>query len=133
MSLRSILSLPLEITIDDPWDFGTQCGVGPFAAEGTRLLELSLGEGLILRLRTACTYNEQICEFLIATPRHAGRSFADLLGGSTLPCNLAVLRGEEEAASVPADERSLSAHISSERCACVYDDRLEMTHVRAAR
>ena len=55
------------ILISDPWDFGTECGVGPFNG---RVLARSKSV-ILIGLELAISYQRKSFRGVIATPRHA--------------------------------------------------------------
>ena len=52
MTLTSLLNRPVAVLVSDPWEFGVQCGIGPFV--GTVVGATS--ELLIVRLSEPILY-----------------------------------------------------------------------------
>lgn len=86
------MTLPLrkgrlvELFVSDPWDFGTECGCGPFLAT----IEEVRSNGLRLRLSAPLDYRGRI-SFLDAAPRYAATLDADLASGASMSANLGLL------------------------------------------
>lgn len=68
MSTTSLLNLPVNITISDPWEFGTECGPGPF--DGT--ITDATSDRLIVRLLSPVVYRGKTLKSAVARPRRAG-------------------------------------------------------------
>ena len=58
----------VHLTISDPWEFGTECGVGPFGGD---ILDAS-SEVILLRLRRPLSYQGRQLGYAVARPRHTG-------------------------------------------------------------
>ena len=56
----------VRIWVSEPWEFGTECGVGPFEA----VVEAEKDGRLFLRLVTELSFNQHEFPAAIATPRH---------------------------------------------------------------
>ena len=83
----SLVTKRLTVTISDPWEFGTECGVGPFAGriedlENTRLL---------LKLNYPICFRKVNLLSAISQLRYVNSSFDDLLLGRSLATNLVLL------------------------------------------
>jgi hypothetical protein len=63
-----VLNQAVNITVSDPWEFGTECGTGPFAGAITNLS----AEALIIQLRSPVPYRGRVFRRVLARPRHAG-------------------------------------------------------------
>jgi hypothetical protein len=97
----------VSVLVSEPWEFGTEHGVGPFTATVFQVNEGGDREqGVLLQLTAPLTYQGVQCEYLIASPRYAGEAIGSLITGQTLPCCLT--RIPEERATGP-DPFDLSA------------------------
>jgi hypothetical protein len=68
MTDNQVAEFPVLISISDPWDFGTECGVGPFSGQCH-----SLGQGeYLVKLEHSISYRDRIFQAAIVRPRHAG-------------------------------------------------------------
>jgi hypothetical protein len=69
MSTTNLLNLAVSITVSDPWEFGTECGTGPFAGTITDVAS----DWLIIRLAVPIAYrgNEAVgSKSASGLPRH---------------------------------------------------------------
>jgi len=73
-----------KVFVSEPWDFGTQCGVGPFFGE---VLEQKHGR-LLIRLRQAIVYGTKHYEAVVASYRHANISPAEVAANEQVAANL---------------------------------------------
>jgi hypothetical protein len=74
----------VHIWVSDPWEFGTDCGVGPFRATVARLDE----RALVARLDSPFEYKKKRWTTVTAVSRHEGQTPTDLLRGETMFANL---------------------------------------------
>jgi len=81
-------SFAARIWISDPWDFGTECGVGPF--EG--VIVQSEPRSLLIRLDAPIDYRSTRLVGVIAQPRHVERYFTSA-DSETIPANFMFLSG----------------------------------------
>jgi len=68
MSPSSLTNLPVALVVSDPWEFGTECGTGPFL--GT--VADASADLLVIRLASPITYRGRRLFGAIARPRHVG-------------------------------------------------------------
>jgi hypothetical protein len=87
MSPCRLLGERLALEISDPWDFGTECGTGPFYglisdADDTRLL---------VALEGPIEYAKQVYTRAMCDVRHEGVSTLDLWQRAFIPVNVLLL------------------------------------------
>jgi len=58
----------VDVFVSDPWEFGTECGSGPFTG---RVVEID-DDAYLIRLDTSLNYRGLSFKSLIAKPRHVG-------------------------------------------------------------
>ena len=75
--------------ISDPWDFGTECGVGPFFGSVTDLEP----ERVLVLLEHPIKYSNAVYMSAKAQVRHEGTSTDDLNRGGRIPVNITLLSG----------------------------------------
>jgi hypothetical protein len=93
MNTSGLVGAKVDVLVSDPWEFGTECGVGPFPA----LVESANGE-LLLRLEAPIQYRGAQLLSVVAAPRHSpDRSFL-----RTLVTNSSELTDQAKAGMVPA-------------------------------
>ena len=70
------------VLISDPWEFGTECGVGPFRGRVVERTE----SAILIALDSPLLYQSKTLRGMIAMPRHT-RQFQDL-GSEATAANL---------------------------------------------
>lgn len=74
MTTTHLANMSVDITVSDPWEFGTECGVGPFrgrvVAQDTDALAVTLEKPLL--------YQGQSLMAVVVRPRHVGETVASL-------------------------------------------------------
>lgn len=88
MTLLPSVGIEVLVFVSDPWEFGTECGVGPFPA---RIMDVRT-DALLLELRVPIEYGGARLQTLVATARHAPGTIALLTSEGRLAANLAFLR-----------------------------------------
>ena len=68
MSVPNLLKLSVGILVSEPWEIGTECGVGPFAG----IIIDATAEKLLIRLSKPISYAGKTLHTAAARPRHAG-------------------------------------------------------------
>lgn len=68
MRATDLKNLPVSILISDPWEFGTECGTGPFS--GTVIDATT--ERLVIALSTPIDYRGKALKTVVARSRHVG-------------------------------------------------------------
>lgn len=94
MSTASLLNLAVSVTVSDPWEFGTECGTGPF---GGIITDVS-SDRLIVRLSAPITYCGKSLRTVVARPRHAN-DLPSTVGSRPLVANLILLPLDLQAAA----------------------------------
>ena len=74
--------------VSDPWEFGTEVGVGPFAGEVIEATEARI----IFRLETGWEYKGKFWDFLFVTFRHENVSVKDFLESRNVSVNVSRCR-----------------------------------------
>lgn len=77
----------IALRISDPWDFGTQCGVGPFF--GSAIDEDN--NRLLLLFTKPITYLDLTYQSALCSLRHKGSSIRDLICGGAIAVNVVLL------------------------------------------
>jgi hypothetical protein len=86
MQTDAILNVEVILYVSDPWDFGTECGVGPFIG-----VVVGSGENrLAVRLKQVIHYRNHELRIALASVRHQGRPLTGL-GREPVPANLALI------------------------------------------
>jgi hypothetical protein len=86
MTASGLVGKEVQILVSDPWEFGTQCGVGPFAA----VVEGADSE-LLLRLETPIPYRGVRLLSVVATPRYRADTIDSLASAGRLSANMYLL------------------------------------------
>jgi hypothetical protein len=68
MNATALTSLPVSIFVTDPWEFGTECGTGPFTGTITHATK----ERLVIALSSPIDYHGKTLKTIVAQPRHVG-------------------------------------------------------------
>src|ERR1700674_1504966 len=76
----------IELVISDPWEWQTELGPGPLAGQ----IVGRSGNYALVQLAAPVTFHERRVEFLVASPRHSGRGWDELIRGDTVPPNFAL-------------------------------------------
>ena len=63
-----LTNLPVSLVVSDPWEFGTECGTGPFFGTVTD----ASTDSLIVRFTTPIVYKGRTLRCAVAKPRHVG-------------------------------------------------------------
>lgn len=74
MSTTQLLNSVVDLSVSDPWEFGTECGEGPFSGRVTDVAK----DALMVRLETPLRYQGKQLVAVIVRPRYTGDS-TDLL------------------------------------------------------
>jgi len=68
MSDGGLANVGVSIVVSDPWEFGSECGTGPFLGTVTD----ASADTLVVRLATPITYRGQTLLSAVAKARHIG-------------------------------------------------------------
>jgi len=82
----------IELVISDPWEWQTEHGPGPLAAEIVDRNE----DYALVQLVKPVTFRDRKVEFLVATPRHRGHGWNELMKGDPVPANFAFAKTAKE-------------------------------------
>ena len=90
MTNSDLVGKKLDVVLIDPWDFVTTNGSGPFIANVIRFgHDKSTGvECLVLELALPLNYKTEEFGYFMATIRHEGRTFQQVLSDARIACNL---------------------------------------------
>lgn len=77
----------MRVLVSDPWEFGTECGVGPFAG----IVEAARSDMLLLRLEAPIDYRGARLLSIVATPRHDPGTIDMLATAGRLAANISFL------------------------------------------
>jgi hypothetical protein len=86
MSFAMLRNLHVEIMVTDPWEFGSDCGTGPFA--GTTID--TIANGLVIQLDRPIQYRGQEFRTVLARPRHE-RDPLDAIATRRVAANLLLI------------------------------------------
>jgi hypothetical protein len=90
MTTMSLLNIAVTITVSDPWEFGTLCGVGPFPG---RVVE-ERPDAIAVVLDVPLSYEGKRLASVIIRPRHLGDQLAVLGDGRTIAANFLFTHNE---------------------------------------
>jgi len=68
MTSSSLTNLAVSLVVSDPWEFGSECGTGPFSG----VITDASGDSLIIRLAMPLSYRGRTFFAGLARPRHVG-------------------------------------------------------------
>jgi len=100
MSISGLIGNRVEIRVSDPWEFGTECGIGPFPAMVTSVEPAAL----LLHLETPIRYRGVELLSVRVMPRHAPGTIERLVSEGRLAANLSFLRVEAGTLADVADD-----------------------------
>jgi hypothetical protein len=83
----SLVNNVLELSVSDPWEFGTECGPGPFRGRVTDVRK----DALTVRLDVPLGYHGKQLIAAVVRPRHAGESTDVLMQTRRLIANFLFL------------------------------------------
>jgi hypothetical protein len=86
MNAESLTNVPVSILISDPWEFGTECGTGPFTGAVTD----ATADRLVIALSMPIKYQGKALRTVIAQPRYLGADLESMVA-KPLPSNLVLL------------------------------------------
>lgn len=95
MNILSLIDKRVALMVSDPWDFGTECGVGPFYARitdaGVERINGVEVERALVTLERPIEYSGDSYLSAICSIRHEGVSFNDLLSRKIISLNITLL------------------------------------------
>ena len=96
----ALLGRIVELVVTDPWEFGTQHGTGPFRGRVIGVADTALA----IRLEKSITFAGVTFDTVVALPRLAGASFAQLLEGRKVGSNATPVRASDVDPFVAAEK-----------------------------
>jgi hypothetical protein len=66
MSATNLLNLTMALVVSDPWEFGTECGTGPFIGTVTD----ATSESLLIQLLKPINFSGKSLRTVVVYPRH---------------------------------------------------------------
>ena len=87
MTATQLLNMVVDLTVTDPWAFGTECGDGPFRG---KVIDTS-SDALAIRLEAPLRFQGMQLVTVIVRPRHTGESTDVLITARRLAANLLFL------------------------------------------
>jgi hypothetical protein len=93
--IDTLVDMEVTLYVSEPWDFGTEVGVGPFPVVIEQVSirfhaysqKIYQHESLLLRLKSPFAYQNLKCEFLLASPRHEGHDLQKFVLGDPVSFN----------------------------------------------
>ena len=82
------------VMVSDPWQFGTECGTGPFIGDVVD----ETTEAVVIAMRQSIEYQGKRLRTIVARPRHA-KDTVRALSARAMPANLMLLPIEIHRAS----------------------------------
>lgn len=93
--MYSLIGKRVALMISDPWEFGTECGVGPFYGRftdaGTERISTVDVQRVLVALERPINYSSTIYVSAICNMRHEGNSLNDLQAGLAISVNVTFL------------------------------------------
>lgn len=98
MSNEALRNLAVELVVSDPWEFGSECGTGPFPG----MISSADESEILIRFAAPIVYRGRSFVTAVARPRHAGLSIVSVVSGP-LAANIVLLPdGSSERSTGPA-------------------------------
>lgn len=95
MGRKNLKGSRVALVISDPWEFGSECGTGPF--EGN-IKDEDSGKALV-RFDKAISYGGTNFSLCICSPRHQGKDISDILNGEKIAANMMLISAKVESLS----------------------------------
>jgi hypothetical protein len=97
--------LPVEMIVNEPWEWGSILGCGPFSA---KILEWKINQNdeatdFLLSLLTSQKYKGIECTYFIGSPRYKEEPLKGILQGKELSCGLVCIPKERAISLNPFD------------------------------
>lgn len=97
--------LIVEITVSDPWEWGTEVGCGPFPA---KVLKWKMGPDgkptqMLLSFLEPKTFQGVECTYFVGGPRFVGHRLEDVIRGGMVDCDLTRIPEERVNSADPFD------------------------------
>ena len=106
MSTRRLLGRMVDLSVSDPWEFGTECGPGPFSGRVTD----AAADALTARLELPPKLQGRELVAVVVRPRYTGESMDLLVRSRQLVANVLFLTRESSSlAGVHSVEHGVAA------------------------
>ena len=83
------------IAITDPWELGERLGWTRLGGELERTVDDETGERGLVRLDVPIVQGDRAYRYVVASPRHEGRSLAELVLGKSVLCGIVGIPDDE--------------------------------------
>jgi hypothetical protein len=87
MKSKNIIGSRIALFVSDPWEFGTECGSGPFPG----IIIDKDGIKVLILLASKISYGGRKFPACICTPRHQGKDIMDILSGEKIAANMMLI------------------------------------------
>jgi hypothetical protein len=87
MNSKHLIGSKVALVVSDPWEFGTECGTGPFWGD---IKDKESGKVLIVLTKTI-SYGGNKYSICICTKRHQGKDINDILKGEKIAANMMLI------------------------------------------
>jgi hypothetical protein len=87
MKNSELIGVRVSILVSDPWEFGTECGVGPFSGE---ILDVD-GTNILTKLDRTIEYQGKTLSGVICTIRHSAEQYECWPQGRSLSVNFLLI------------------------------------------
>jgi len=107
MTHQDLLHTEVDVLVSDPWEFGTECGAGPFPGS---VIEAS-GHCIVIRLLKPVVFDGALISTVVASARHTEDSF-DTVSECMMPANLVLQDRTPDAAlasATPTQHKEIAA------------------------
>ena len=95
MGRKNLKGSRVALVISDPWEFGSECGTGPFVGN---IKDEDSGKTLV-RFDKAISYGGTNYPLCICSPRHQGKDISDILNGEKIAANMMLISAKIESLS----------------------------------
>jgi hypothetical protein len=106
MQSRSLVGKEVAVVVNEPWDFFTAHGAGPFRAKVLQIgpdPDVPTEDAALLRLETPLIYDGVDCEYFIARRRHEDDRIDALLTGAEIHSGLTRIPADRANSENPFD------------------------------
>ena len=98
-------TVSVQMIVSDPWDWGTEIGVGPFDAT---ILRWRIGEdgrptGILLRLAEAVVFRGVECRYFVGVRDSPRENLEEIIRGNPVECALTHISEERARSLDPFD------------------------------
>ncbi|HPR50095.1 MAG TPA: hypothetical protein PK341_19100 [Spirochaetota bacterium] len=100
-----LLGHKVTLKISDPWEFGTECGIGPFKG----IIKDTNIDHILIKLENPIKYNGKVLIVALCRPRHSGSKIEDILNRIQLSANILLLSVDTDSISTINNDRSINS------------------------